>query len=205
MKDLIFLVADKDMEHTVNGLLSRPKALGIRSGVAWDIHVHPRRDPGCLNEAHDFLRLFPAQFCHAIVMFDRAGCGREQTSCSQLSSIVLGRLAANGWGDRAQVIVLDPELEVWVWSRSPHVVCCLGWEGHASALRQWLAEQGLWPEAAPKPPKPKEAMLAALRHQQRPYSSAIYEELARKVSLEGHSEPAFASFLETLRTWFPAG
>lgn len=41
-KDLIVLVADKDMEHALKGLLARPAALGIRS-VNADILVHPHQ------------------------------------------------------------------------------------------------------------------------------------------------------------------
>ena len=50
-KDLIILVADKNMEHTIKGLLARPPALGIRP-LSFDIRVHPERDAGCRGEAH---------------------------------------------------------------------------------------------------------------------------------------------------------
>ena len=43
-KDLVVLVADKDMEHALKGLLGRPRALGIRE-IEADIRVHPRHDP----------------------------------------------------------------------------------------------------------------------------------------------------------------
>jgi hypothetical protein len=44
--DLVLLVADKNIEHGLRGLLSRPQALGIRS-VTSKTYVHPQRDPGC--------------------------------------------------------------------------------------------------------------------------------------------------------------
>ncbi len=201
MKDLVVLVADKNMEQTVKGLLGRSRSLGIRP-LEYDTFVHPRRDPGCLNEAHDFLRPFARSYGYALVMFDREGCGREQVEARTLAEEVKARLADNSWPDRAEVVVLDPELEVWVWSASPHVAACLGWADCQPSLRAWLAEEGHWPPETPKPPRPKEAMEAALRQVRKPRSSAIYLELAQTVSLQGHTEPAFLRFAGALQRWF---
>ena len=44
-KDLIILVADKNMEFAVRGILTRLEALGIRD-ITYDLYVHPERDPG---------------------------------------------------------------------------------------------------------------------------------------------------------------
>jgi len=69
-------------------------------------------------------------------------------------------------------------------------------------LRDWLAETGHWPPDTPKPPRPKEAMEAALRQVRKPRSWAIYLELAQAVSLQGHSEPAFRRFTDALQRRF---
>ena len=53
-KDLILLVADKNMEASLKGLLTRFRSLKLRQ-VTFDLYVHPERDPGCLLRAHDFL------------------------------------------------------------------------------------------------------------------------------------------------------
>ncbi len=50
-KDLILLVADKNMDASLKGLLSRFHALGHRQ-VTFDLYVHPDRDPGCLLRGH---------------------------------------------------------------------------------------------------------------------------------------------------------
>jgi len=202
MKDLVILVADKNIEYTVQGLLGRPHDLGIRD-IEWDLFVHPRRDPGCLNEAHEFLRPMTRDYAYALVLFDRHGCGRENDPSDALSDRVRSRLARNGWPERAEVVVLDPELEAWVWSPSPHVEECLGWTHQHPPLREWLAEQGYWPRQTPKPPDPKAAMEAVLRQVRKPRSSAIYLDLARQVSLHGCTDAAFRRFGETLRRWFP--
>lgn len=202
MKDLIVLVADKNMEYAVKGLFGRSRDLGIRP-IEWDMFVHPRRDPGCLNEAHDFLRPMTRDYDHALVLFDHQGCGRESNSPNELVALVRERLARNGWGDRADVVVLTPELEVWVWNDSPHVDECLGWANRQPPLREWLAANGRWPYDTSKPPDPKAAMEAALRQVRQPRSSAIYLNLATQVSLQGCVDPAFRRFIQTLQRWFP--
>ena len=202
MKDLVVLVADKNMEHALRGLLQRPQALGIRP-IDAEIYVHPRHDPGCLSEAHDFLRPFAGSHRHALVLFDHDGCGRESTAPDDLANQVRQRLEANGWTGRAEAVVLSPELEVWVWSDSPHVAECLGWAGRQPPLRAWLAAIEQWPPDQAKPTNPKRAMEAALREARKPRSSAIYLHLASKVGLRDRDEPAFLHFRQALRKWFP--
>ncbi len=106
-------------------------------------------------------------------MFDRIGSGREGQSRADLERTVGERLHTSGWSDRGAVVVLDPELEVWVWSDSPHVDRALGWHGRTPPLRDWLSERGLWDAGAPKPGDPKRAVEEALRHVLIPRSSAI--------------------------------
>ncbi len=45
-------------------------------------------------------------------------------------------------------------------------------------------------------------MLAAMRQAQKPRSSSVYEEIALKVTLSGHSEPAFCKLVNALQKWF---
>lgn len=201
MKDLVVLVPDKNVEHTVKGLLGRPRDLGLRD-VEYDIFVHPRRDPGCLLGAHEFLRPFHSDYRFALVMFDHQGSGQEREPPSTLVDRVRLQLERNGWLSRAEVVVLAPELEVWVWSDSPQVDDCLGWAGRQPSLREWLAAKDYWPPDAPKPADPKTATEEALREVRKPRSSAIYLALAQQVSLCGHTEPAFLHFTQTLQRWF---
>jgi len=196
-------VADKNMEFGVRGLLSRPKALRVKE-IDAEILVHPRRDPGCVHGAHDLLRPFANDYEHALVMFDRHGSGREAQSPDVLRGEVRGRLAAAGWGNRAEVILLDPELEVWVFSPSPHVEGCLGWNQGRGSLRGWARKQNLWPDGQQKPGDPRGTLDRILRHLGRPRSSALYKCIARRVSLQRCSDPAFATLSGTLSRWFPA-
>lgn len=99
-------------------------------------------------------------------------------------------------------VSFDPELEAWVWSDSSQVVSCLGWRADLPDLRQWLAENGFWPSPFSKPPDPKSAVERVLRELRKPRSSAIYAQLARRVSLQRCTDPAFLKFRHIMREWF---
>ena len=48
-KDLVVLVADKNMEFALRGLFSRTPSFGIHPVTA-DVFVHPEKDPGCTGQ-----------------------------------------------------------------------------------------------------------------------------------------------------------
>jgi hypothetical protein len=201
MKDLVVLAADKNMEYAIQGLLARHEALGIRPTTS-QVYVHPQRDPGCLKEGHRFLRSMVDQFAHALIMFDREGCGQDSSSSTDLEQQVQERLSQSGWDDRAAVIVLDPELEIWVWSDSPHVDEMLGWGKRQPRLRDKLVERGLLETDQAKPAQPKQAVEWALREARKARSSALYGQLAQRIGLGRCSDPAFVRFKRILRKWF---
>ncbi len=200
--DLIILAADKNMRFALEGLFSRPQALSIRP-VNSKFYIHPERDPGCLLRSHLFLRPFVNHYSHAIVMFDREGCGREYQVRDELENEVTSCLSASGWGDRATAIVIDPELENWVFSDSPEVDAVIGWVDKAQPLKAWLQEKNYWPPDRIKPQHPKEALELVLRHVRMARSSAIYKQLAERVGLNRCTDQAFLKLKNTLQSWFP--
>jgi hypothetical protein len=201
MKDLVCVAADKNIEAALRGMLARSHALGIRD-LTLDILVHPRHDPGCFHEAHEFLRLFRGQYRHALVIFDRAWDGAPASDAVELETALRQRLGNDGWAD---VVVIDPELEAWVWSDSPWVDECLGWSGRNPDLRSWLRARALWVEPRPKPDDPKAALEEALRVVRLPRSSAIYEKLAQRVSMNRCTDESFGRLRRLLAAWFPRG
>lgn len=203
-RDLVILVADKNIDYGVRGLLGRPRSLGILD-IQFDTFVHPRRDPGCVREAHEFLRPFSQTYSHALVMFDRVGSGREDLSAQTISADLQSGLAVNGWGDRAAVVVLDPEIEVWVFAGTPMVEQCLGWPAGQRAMRSWLENQGLWHRNHRKPSNPKRALDEVLYKLRKPQSSALYMTLGKRVGFRQCSDPAFLKLRGILGQWFPVG
>lgn len=199
MKDLIILVADKNMEFAVKGILQRTVSLKIRE-ISYDVKVHSNRDPGIYNTAHDFLRIFLNKYSYALVMLDKEGCGRNDDS-TQIATNIQSKLNSSGWKNRSKVVVLDPELEIWVWSDSPEVSICIGWSN--KELRDWLQSEGYILPNAHKPQNPKLAFEKALRIKRKPRSSSIYGKLAERVSFERCIDPAFQELKAILQQWFP--
>lgn len=201
-RDLLVLVADRNMEMAVRGVLARRKSLGIRQVTA-DVRRHPEHDCGCRQGGVEFLSVFVGQYQHALLVFDREGCGQEDPA-ERIESELEGALATTGWGDHAAVVVPDPELEIWVWSDSPHVERELGWSGRQPTLREWLCEKGFLGAGQIKPARPKEAMQAALREVGKSRSSALFAALAERVSLKKCEDRAFLKLRATLACWFSA-
>jgi len=201
--DLVALVADKDIQQVLLGLLEkRQQSLGIALGT-WQVNVHPRHDPGVLREADQVLHSMSGLARHALVVLDHEGSGRDATLAADLERDLTQRLAGSGWGDRAAALVIEPEVEVWVWSDSPKVDEALGWT-EPGKLRPWLAQRGLLPAGATKPPQPKAAFDEAIAHAKLRRSSAIFRELAENVGLERCTDATFARLSTTLRAWFSA-
>jgi len=201
-KDLILLTADRNMEFTFRGILERFQSLRIRPLVT-EFRGHPHKDPGCLRESHDFLRPFVNQYEHALVIFDRDGCGAKESCREALEERVERLLFENGWGYRAAAIVIAPELDVWVWSDSPEVDIVLGWLNREPNLRNWIKSEGFLQSGEVKPRRPKEALEQALRQSRTPRSSMLYQKLAERVSFERCIDPAFLKLMQTLQAWFP--
>ncbi len=200
-KDLVCLVADKNIEHAIRALLSRPQSFEIRE-ISFDIYVHPESDPACSRRAHDFLRPFMNRYEHALVVFDREGSGQEHLSRKDLEENLENLLAGAGWNTRAAALAIDPELEVWIWSRSPHVVTTLGWVGRDPDLMSWLTQKGFLAENEIKPERPKEALEKALRLVRKPRSSSIYFQLAQRISFRSCTDGSFSKLKLCLARWF---
>jgi hypothetical protein len=196
--DLLVVVADKNMDAAFAAILTRTESLGIRK-IDFKIY-NEHNDPRVYLSAHDFLRPLRRLASHSLVAFDREGCGNEEPR-DVLEDDVERRLHQD-WPDCSAAIAIDPELENWVWSDSHHVAACFGWS--KPELSAWLGKEGHWPAGAVKPPRPKEAVVAALKFKRIPRSSAAYAELASRVTFKSCTDPAFLKLKKVLQQWFPA-
>jgi hypothetical protein len=198
--DLVVVVPDKDTEQAFKGLLQRHQSLGIRP-VRYDVIVHPNKDPGCYKSGDQLAAAFRHEAMHALVVFDLAWEGAPSLDPTVLEHEVEARLQPL-WADRARCVVIDPELEAWVWSDSPHVENVLGWRGRAPSLRAWLQQEGLWPEGQPKPPDPERAFRRAVRVVSLPPSASLFRQLAETVGLRRCNDPSFGKVAGILQGWF---
>jgi hypothetical protein len=200
--DLYVLVADLDQQQTLEALLEhRTRSLGIKP-PRFEVTKHPQHDGGCFKNSPALLQTLQGQAAYAIVVLDREGSGVDDRSAEEIEADLDDRLAQSGWGDRARAIVVDPEIEAWIWTQSPHVDVVLGWAGRSPGLREWLAQEGFLQAGQNKPPRPKEAFRAALRESRLKHSGALFSQLARRVSLEHCGDRSFLRLRDTLRTWF---
>ena len=201
MIDLVCLVADRNMEAVVGGILAKHQALGIRP-LDLEVIAHPQHDPGCFKSPEPFLGLFVRQARHGLVILDRDWDGVPDKSTQDLEADLNARLARFGidWG---QSVVIDPELEVWLFTRSPRLDEALGWRGRSPDLSAELDSRGLWPSGAAKPANPKASMQWALSQVGKQKSSSIYRQVVTNIGLAKCIDPSFLRFQSTLRRWFP--
>lgn len=95
-----------------------------------DIIVDPGRDPGVFLRAHELLRLYEGEYAHAVVMLDAAWEGSP--GADAIREALTTRLKSR-W-DSFTVVVIDPELEAWIWQDSPHVAQTLNFPSDFRAI-----------------------------------------------------------------------
>ena len=200
-EDMIVLAADRSIKIALTGLLQAAHRIGVRP-VQYEIEVHPEHDPGCLRTAATILRSRLRRFDRALVVLDRDGCGSDESRVD-LQLRIEHDLEVNGWNTRAKAIVIDPELETWLWAGEKAAREALGWRGTYGALRERLRERGLWQEGSPKPTDPKRAANEVLRWCNRRRSSKHFLSLGESASLASCTDSAFGELRETLQRWFP--
>ena len=206
VKDLIVLTADKQMQRTVETLLNhRTESLRI-ANLSADILRHPKKDPGCRTAAGDILNPLRSVYPKALVIFDFHGCGERNRTARQLEVDLEQELENAGWGDdRIAVIVIEPELEAWIFGSSfEQLRRAVRWS-QSQSIREWLETRNYLSSDNSKPPDPKAAIESVLAAQKKPLSSSLFADLARDVSLARCQDRAFQKFRTILQGWFPAG
>lgn len=214
-RDCVFLVADGQMQAVLTTFLTRERAhdsLGcgpFRFHAEHDLLV-AGTDPKVYHQAHALLRSYIASHAHAVILLDMEW-GHHFTH-AQIVEHVTSNLQRCGWDrTRVEVIVIQPELEAWIWQDHPHVqqvffrnLRDVEREHLPSSLRGWLQEQGLWPAGQAKPSDPKAAVLRAALEFRAGNPLVIYQQICRRISVHGCQEPGFRALRQALQRWFPA-
>lgn len=200
--DLVVLAADRDMEATLEGLLNRRHALEIKA-IRYNVFRHPEHDAGCRTQGVNFLRNFSRNHQYALLCFDLDGSGEDDANPEELERNLELELSRNGWDDRAKAIVINPELEIWIWSGSSQVDNICGWGGRIPSMRDWLVEEKYLNSRNAKPDRPKEAFRHTLREVRKQPSSSLFKKMAEKVSFKSCTDRAFKKFISTIQEWFP--
>jgi hypothetical protein len=200
MKDLGILVADLSMEKVLEAALFRHKALGIRP-ITFDIKVHPQRDGGIRTTGSQLLSLQSRQYMYGLLVLDFEGSGSHQTDALSLENELDVRLNLL-WQSNAKAIVIEPELDVWMWGADNVLQQILGWPSGVS-LRDWLRTKEISFLPNGKPERPKEAIEKIMFELKKPRSSALYYKIASKISFRRCTDSAFLRLRNTLVKWFP--
>lgn len=199
-KSLLLLVPDKNTQFALNGALGRPEALGIDK-ITFEVLVHSGRDGGVRTSGAALAALKRKQFSHLLMVFDHEGCGAEDRSVNDLIVDIEDSLKPV-WQNEACVVVIEPEVDIWMWGNDNVLAELLTWKESLS-IREWLKAAGFTFNALDKPERPKECMEAILKHLKEPRSSSLYAKIASKISLNRCSDPAFKRLKDALQRWFP--
>lgn len=200
MNDLLLLVPDKNTQFALKGALTRHDALGIRP-IEFDFLVHSGRDGGVRSSGATLAALKRNQFKHLLMIFDHEGSGAESKPASELT-LELEKQLDRHWGTDAHVIVIEPEVDVWMWGSDNVLSQLLKWNDFAG-IREWLQAKGYEMDGNDKPLRPKEALEEVLMRLKEPRSSSLYEKIAQRLSLPRCKDPAFVRMHKILQNWFP--
>jgi hypothetical protein len=173
----------------------------FRQDVVVDVR-NGNTDGGIHRRAHVLLRPYIRSHQNALVILDK-NFGR-QLPAAAVRGEIFGNLVRNGWpAECVEVIVIDPELEVWLWQRgNPHIARAFRYNGSVP-LEEFLEAEGLWPSAALKPARPKEAARLLLRQYRAGAPMVVYARIVENISVSGCQDPAFSLLAGALRRWFP--
>ncbi|GAB3994147.1 hypothetical protein GCM10029992_07730 [Glycomyces albus] len=200
MRDLVFLVADGAMVQMLHGFFGREqfhRALGCGSfefDPEADIVHAPYKDHDVCGRARELLSPYERTHEHAVVLVDDAW------DASKGPDWIRKRInqSLTGYWERYKVIVLEPELEAWLWQDNPHVGKALG----CKDFREYLHRSGHWPRGQSKPTDPKAAFEYLGKRHRADKSNAVFRRMAGKVSVKNCEDDAFRLLRDTLQDWF---
>ncbi|MEG3759283.1 hypothetical protein V5096_15150 [Pseudoalteromonas carrageenovora] len=214
MRDIIFLVADGEMQATVEGFFDneafdqRLQCARFEFDTKQDLIKHPRKDPGVYNEGHHFLKSYLETHRYAVLMVDfDFNDNLDVMDYERFCDDIKAKMRSVGWPDeRFFVMAINPELEVLMWqSDTRRIEHIFDYKGQPGGLRSWLQERNLWDEGLSKPQDPK-AAIDKVRGQswgRKKTHSQIFKRIAKEVSFRGCEDESFNGLLQQIQAWYP--
>ena len=216
MRDIIFLVADGEMQATVEGFFENPafdqrlECSRFEFDTKQDLIKHPRKDAGVYQDGHNLLKSFVDTHNYAVVMVDfDFNDNLRVMNYQQFSDHISANMRAAGWpDDRFFVMAINPELEVLMWqSDTSRIEPIFDYpkERESGSLRAWLQERNLWNANDTKPADPK-AAIDKVRSQswgRKKTHSQIFKRIARDVSFRGCEDESFNGLVLQIQAWYP--
>ncbi len=197
--DLVALVPDVHIDAIIRALVQRlwPQ-ISFRS-------VKAKGDPDVFHQAAERLRRFIRQAHYALVILDfRWARPSDLETSHQVRENLKDRLSQSGWQDRCEVVVIDPEIEIWLWADVRTLARAIEPEHENEILK-------LLPQGSVKPRNPKEELDRVISQINRDYrvrakrDTRLYERFAWEIPkkrLERCADPAFQHLRSALSSWF---
>jgi hypothetical protein len=210
MIDLVIITPDGAYPVVLSAMLNRPHALNIGQ-ISREIIKDALHDSS--GNAVDLLRPYLGKSRKALVIRDLEGSGWEDRGSAVFATELLKSAIENGWNEEScAVIVVEPEIEVWLRMPSPHLESMVHEKARRnrdlssdqihSALEEIIDKTG-GRTADGKPVRPKESFELFLRLFGIPRSNALYQYLAERESLARCVSRSFNHLTEILHNWFP--
>jgi len=204
--DLLAFVADADLLAVMEEVLARPAELGA-GAFTFKVDRHTGRDPGMVKDGPELVRMRKAEAERCVLIWDHQGSGWEARHTASESRIrIIDKLERFTWKDCSDALVLEPELEEWLWRDPPSIARHL--EVEPANFDAWVdafaGKQRLSATTA-KTTCPKELLYHVFKsrwnRQPRP---GDYRAIAKLADLSGWGHSAsFSSLLGVLVRWFP--
>jgi len=205
-RPLVILVADGTMRAVFQAFFKRSRFFDTLECAQFDFDPKSEvfndplhTDGGVHKRCDELLRGYQRTHERALVVIDQQFGGERPAN--EIREEMLDRLRRSGWdNERVQVVVIDPELEVWLWQDNANVEQALRSDG---TLRQALIRSGEWPEHTDKPLQPKETIQRLIKANRAGAPMAVYATIAGKVAVSRCTDASFAIFKATVQNWFP--
>jgi len=213
MRDVIFHLADQHMEAGFRAFFSRDDwhfAMGCQK---FDIDPDSERDiyrrggytdGGLWKHAHTNLVPFKDQYRHAVIVLDADF--EPHPGADILHQEISENMLDAGWAeDSFCVVVIDPELEAWLWAPNVNVARAFGHDDFGK-MKAALSAEHLWDEGAPKPNDLKRARDRAARLGGKKTGGPIFRGVFAGISKRACDlceETGFKRMRAALNTWFP--
>jgi hypothetical protein len=213
MRDVIFHLANEHMEKGFKAFFAREDwhfALGCRRFSIDPLNekdifrVPGHTDGGIWKHAGKNLRPFRDKYQYAIIILDADF--EPHPGAKVLHQDISEAMTKSGWEpERFAVIVIQPELEAWLWAPNLNVARAFGHKDFEQ-LRGKLEAERLWDSGKPKPNDLKRARDRAARLGGKktggPIFKGVFSEISKR-ACECCVEPGFMALRATLKTWFP--
>ena len=214
MKDVIFHLADQHMEVGFRAFFRRDDwhyALGCgnfqidpEEGSTDIYRVSGHTDGGIWKHAHANLAPFRKQYKRAVIVLDADF--EPHPGAQTLQKDISDGMIESGWeADRFCVVVIQPELEAWLWAPNVNVAKAFG-HPNFEDLQAALSGEGLWSAGSTKPHDLKRARDRATKLGGKKTGGPIFKGVFGGISRRACDlceEPGFIAMRSALKTWFP--